>query len=367
MKNITLRQLRVFVAAARHLNFGKAAKDLHLTPPAISMQIRDLELLVGLPLFERSGKSVSLTMTGEYLLVYARRMLSTLKDAEDALARFRGLQSGRLTIGMVSTAKYFVPRLLKLFREEHPHIEARLVVGNREQLVTQMQRNDLDLAIMGRPPREIATRAEPFAAHPLGIVCAPDHPLMLGEQSPANALSNYGFIIRESGSGTRAAMEEYLREYRVDVRTEMELASNETIKQAVMSGMGISFLSLHSIGLELRAGMMGVPDVEGLPLLRRWHVVNTSSKMLSPSAEAFRYFVLEHGEAYLAREFGSMQPLGSGVALAAATLPPAMPSPLNPAERLSAAPVAKSPLAQPRVPPAMPAAPFRRAKPAARG
>ena len=351
MKNITLRQLRVFVAAARHLNFGKAAKDLHLTPPAISMQIRDLELQVGLPLFERNGKSVSLTMTGEYMLEYERRMLSTLKDAEDALARFRGLESGRLTIGMVSTAKYFVPRLLKLFREEHPHIEARLVVGNREQLVAQMQRNDLDLAIMGRPPREIATRAEPFAAHPLGIVCAPDHPLMFGEQSPASALANYGFIIRESGSGTRAAMEEYLREYRVDIRTEMELASNETIKQTVMSGMGISFLSLHSIGMELRTSMIGVPDLEGLPLVRRWHVVNTSSKMLSPSAEAFRYFVLEHGETYLAREFGSMQPQGSPAAPEPATSPPA----ISPAEL------------EPPVPPAAPAVPFQRAKPVARG
>ncbi|MHB1689481.1 MAG: LysR substrate-binding domain-containing protein [Thiomonas sp.] len=364
MKNITLRQLRVFVAAARHLNFGKAAKDLHLTPPAISMQIRDLELQVGLPLFERSGKSVSLTMTGEYLLVYARRMLSTLKDAEDALARFRGLESGRLTIGMVSTAKYFVPRLLKLFREEHPHIEARLVVGNREQLVAQMQRNDLDLAIMGRPPREIATRSEPFAAHPLGIVCAPDHPLMFGEQSPASALSNYGFIIRESGSGTRTAMEEYLREYRVEVRTEMELASNETIKQAVMSGMGISFLSLHSIGMELRASMIGVPDLEGLPLVRRWHVVNTSSKMLSPSAEAFRYFVLEHGEAYLAREFGSMQPLGSQAAHADLVLPGRV-SPAAVEPVAAPPPISAAELARP-VPPAAPAVPFRRAKPAAR-
>ncbi|MHB1668781.1 LysR substrate-binding domain-containing protein, partial [Thiomonas sp.] len=218
---------------------------------------------------------------------------------------------------------------------------------------------------MGRPPREIATRSEPFAAHPLGIVCAPDHPLMFGEQSPASALSNYGFIIRESGSGTRTAMEEYLREYRVEVRTEMELASNETIKQAVMSGMGISFLSLHSIGMELRASMIGVPDLEGLPLVRRWHVVNTSSKMLSPSAEAFRYFVLEHGEAYLAREFGSMQPLGSQAAHADLVLPGRV-SPAAVEPVAAPPPISAAELARP-VPPAAPAVPFRRAKPAARG
>ncbi len=309
MKNVTLRQLRVFAAAARHLNFGKAAAELHLSPPAVSMQIRELEQHVGLPLFERNGKAVALTVTGEYFLVYARRVISTLKDADDAMARFRGLQSGRLTIGMVSSAKYFVPRLLKLFREEHPHIEVRLVVTNREQLVRQLQGSDLDLAIMGRPPRDIATRAEPFAAHPLGIICAPDHPLAGGDSRPASALGNFGFIIRESGSGTRNAMQEYLREYRIDVRVEMELASNETIKQAVMSGMGISFLSLHSIGMELRNGLIAVPEIEGLPLVRSWQVVNTSSKMLSPSAEAFRYFVLEHGEAFLAQEFGALQPV----------------------------------------------------------
>lgn len=309
MKNVTLRQLRVFTAAARHMNFGKAAQDMHLTPPAVSMQIRELEQQVGLPLFERQGKSVALTMTGEYLLVYARRVLATLKDAEDAVARLRGLQSGRLTVGMVSTAKYFVPRLLAGFREEHPHIEVRLVLGNREQLVDQLQRNEVDLAIMGRPPREIATRAEPFAAHPLGIVCAPDHPLARGEVKPARQLENFGFIIREAGSGTRVVMEEYLREYHVLARVDMELASNETIKQVVMSGMGIGFISLHSIALELAAGLIAVPEIEGLPLLRRWHVVNTASKVLSPSAEALRYFVLEHGETFLARQFGALRAL----------------------------------------------------------
>lgn len=311
MKNVTLRQLRVFAAAAKSLSFGKAAEELHLTPPAVSMQIRELEGHVGLPLFDRTGRQVALTVTGEYLLAYVRKILATLKDAEDAIARFRGLQGGRLVIGMVSTAKYFLPRLLAQFREEHPEVELRLLVsGNREQLVAAMQRNEVDLAVMGRPPREIATRAEPFAAHPHVIITPPDHALAktMGHV-PAQMLAKFPFIVREPGSGTRAAMEKYFADHRVEPRIAMEMASNESIKQAVMAGLGIAFLSLHTIGLELKSGLLATPEVEGLPIVRRWYVVNNLAKMLSPAAEAFRYFVLERGESFLTKEFGALQPM----------------------------------------------------------
>jgi LysR family transcriptional regulator, low CO2-responsive transcriptional regulator len=306
MKGVTLRQLRIFSAVARHLSFGKAAEELHLTPPAISMQIKELEEQVGLPLFDRGGRSVTLTVTGEYLLVYVRKILATLKDAEDAVARLSGLQTGRLTIGMVSTAKYFVPRLMARFRAEHPGIEVRLAIGgNREQLVALLQANEVDLAIMGRPPRELATRAEPFAVHPHVIVTPPDHPLVKAGHAPASALADYEFLIREEGSGTRAAMEKFFADHRLAPRVAMEMTSNETIKQAVMAGMGISFLSLHTIGLELKAGLIAVPDIEGLPLAKRWYIVNTLAKTLSPAAEAFRYFMLEEAERFLAREYGA--------------------------------------------------------------
>ncbi len=306
MKGVTLRQLRVFSAVARHLSFGKAAEELHLTPPAISMQIKELEEQVGLPLFDRGGRSVALTVTGEYLLVYVRKILATLKDAEDAVARLSGLKTGRLTIGMVSTAKYFVPRLMARFRAEHPGIEIRLAIGgNREQLVALLQANEVDLAIMGRPPRELATRAEPFAVHPHVIVTPPDHPLVKAGHAPAAALADYEFLIREEGSGTRAAMEKFFADHRLAPRVAMEMTSNETIKQAVMAGMGISFLSLHTIGLELKAGLIAVPDIEDLPLAKRWYIVNTLAKTLSPAAEAFRYFMLEEAERYLAQEYGA--------------------------------------------------------------
>lgn len=301
-----MRQLRVFAAVARHLSFGKAAEELHLTPPAVSMQIKELEQLVGLPLFDRGGRSVALTMTGEYLLVYVRKILATLKDADDTLARLRGLQTGRLTIGMVSTAKYFVPRLMARFRAEHPGVEVRLEVGgNREQLVGLLQANEVDLAIMGRPPREMATRAEPFAVHPHVIVTPPEHPLVRLGHAPPAALADYEFLIREPGSGTRAAMEKFFADHRLAPRVAMEMSSNETIKQAVMAGMGISFLSLHTIGIELKAGLIEVADIDGLPLLKRWYIVSALARTLSPAAEAFRYFMLEEAERYLAQEYGA--------------------------------------------------------------
>lgn len=304
MKNVTLRQLRVFASVARHLSFARAAEELHLTPPAISMQVKELEEQVGLPLFDRSGRSVSLTTVGEYVLAHAKRVLAVMKDAEDMVARFRGLQGGELNIGMVSTAKYFLPRLLALFRAEHPNVEVRLHVGNnREQLVRLMQNHDVELTVMGRPPKEMATRAEPFAMHPHVLVTATDHPFMRMERVPATLLAREGFIVREHGSGTRAALEEFMEEHHLALHVVMEMASNEAIKQAVMAGMGVSLLSLHTLGLELEHGLIATPEVEGLPVMRRWHVVHNLAKTLSPAAEAFRYFILERGEAFLAETF----------------------------------------------------------------
>ena len=320
MKNITLRQLRVFSAAARHLNFGKAAQEMHLTPPAVSIQIRELESQVGLPLFERQGKSVSLTLSGEYFVVYARKILAMLKDAEDAMARLRGVKAGRLTIGMVSTAQYFVPRLLARFHEDYPSLDLRLSVGNREQLFNHLHNSEIDLAIMGRPPKEVDTRAEPFAVHPMGVVAPPDHPLARGGPHRAERLAQFNFIVREPGPGTRATFEEYLQRHHVELQTWTEMQSNESIKQAVMAGMGISFLSLHTVGLELRDGLLVVPRIEGMPVLRRWYAVNSQAKLLSPAAETFRNFILEHGEAFLAETFGVPgMPPGAAAPAASAT------------------------------------------------
>jgi LysR family transcriptional regulator, low CO2-responsive transcriptional regulator len=305
MKNATLRQLRVFSAVARHLSFVRAAEELGLTAPAVSMQIKELELEVGVPLFDRSSRKVSLTMVGEYVLAYTQRVLAAMRDAEDMVARFRGLKTGHLDVAMVSTAKYFLPRLLARFRNEHPGIEVRLQVGNnREEVASLLREGSVELAIMGRAPKNWPSRAEPFAMHPHGLVTAIEHPFARAEKVAARSLMTEGFIVREPGSGTRAALDEYMEAYHMSPHVVMQMSSNEAIKQAVMAGMGIALLSLHTVGLELTHGLIAAPEVEGLPVMRRWHVVNNLAKTLSPPAEAFRYFVLESGEAFLAEYFG---------------------------------------------------------------
>ena len=298
--NVTFRQLRVFAEVARLGSMARAAESLHLTPPAVSMQIKEIESQVGLPLFDREGRQVSLSTAGEYFLVHAKRLLAVLKDAENAMARLKKLEGGVLTVGMVSTAKYFVPQLLALFHKEHPGVDVRLTVAaNRDALVALMQAGEVDLSVMGRPPKEIATRAEVFAAHPMVFVCPPGHPLLVFGHPPVAALAPYPFIVREQGSGTRSAMQQFFAEHRFEPQITMEMSSNETIKQAVMADMGVSFLSLHTIGLELRSGLIKLLEVEGTPVMRSWNIVHLQSKVLSPAAEAFRYFVIERGEAHL--------------------------------------------------------------------
>lgn len=298
--HITFRQLQVFAEVARQGSSQRAAAALHITPPAVSMQIKELETQVGMPLFDREGRQLSLSTAGEYFLVHAKRMLGALKDAEGFMTSFQRLDRGVLTIGMVSTAKYFVPQLLARFHQEHPGIEVRLRVAlNREQLVTMMKEGEVDLSVMGRPPREIATRAEPFAAHPLVFVCPPGHPLLNFGHLPVDALVPYPFLAREPGSGTRAALDNFFAEHHVGPNISMEVSSNETIKQSVIAGLGLSLLSLHTIGLELQHHLLHVLDIEDTPLMRSWFIVRMQSRQLSPAAEAFRYFIIQHGEAHL--------------------------------------------------------------------
>ena len=311
MRAVTLRQLAVFASVAKHSSFARAAEELHLSQPAISMQIKELEAAVELPLFERSGRAVRLTMPGEYFLVYARRILATLKEAGDAMAKLRKVQGGRITIGMLSTAEYFLPRLVAHFRSQHPAVEMRLAVGNREELSRMLHDNEVDLAVMGSPPRELDTRAEPFAAHPLGVIASPEHPLARRREIAPKALEGEPFIFREPGSGTRAAMERFFRDHHVAPAPIMEMTSNETIKQAVIANMGLAFVSLHTVALELSVGQLVLLDVVGLPLLRRWHILHVRAKALSPAAEAFRYFVLDQGERLLAEQYGKTVPLGA--------------------------------------------------------
>jgi DNA-binding transcriptional LysR family regulator len=270
------------------------------------MQIKELEAAVGMPLFERQGRKVSLTTSGEYMLVYARKMLALLKDAEDAAARLQRIETGKLTIGMVDTTTYFIPALLSQFLKEHEGIELVLNVGNRHDLVQWLNNSEVDIAIMGRPPSEMSTRSEPFAANPLVFVASPEHPLASESGLRAEDLRQQSFIVREQGSGTRTAMEAFFNQARFQPRFTMELQSNDAIKQAVKANLGLSFLSQHTIALELQTKQLCILDVNGTPTVRAWNVVHMLSKMLSPAAEAFRYFILEHAETYLAEQFGDV-------------------------------------------------------------
>jgi len=303
MLNVTIRQLQVFAAVARHLSFARAAEELHLTPPAVSMQVRELESVLSMPLFDRRGRKIALTTGGEYLLLHARRVLASLKDAEDTVARLKGVQAGRVIVGMVSTAKYFLPRLLAGFLREHPGVEIDLAEGNKQWLVDALHRSEVDLAVMGTPPRELETRSEPFAANPFGVIAAPDHPYAALSEVPPALLGRERFVVREPGSGTRSSADRWFREQRIDPPVAMTMRSNETIKQAVMAGMGLAFLSLHTTAIELETKRLRVLDVPGLPLIRRWQLVHLRAKLLSPPTEALRYFVLEEAEPLIAKLF----------------------------------------------------------------
>jgi LysR family transcriptional regulator, low CO2-responsive transcriptional regulator len=305
VRGLTLRQLQIFEVAARNLSFARAAEQLHLTQPAISMQIKLLEDAIGTALFERVGKKVQLTEAGERLQHHASRILGELKDAASAFQSLSGLQSGSLHIGLVSTAKYFAPKLLALFTTQYPQLDVQLEVGNREFLLKLLQDNAIDLAIMGRPAKGLDALAEPLAQHPHVIIANVNHPLRKAKKFDLQELRHETFLLREPGSGTRVVAEEMFKNHLFTPKKIVTLGSNETIKQAVMAGMGVSLLSLHTLGLELRSDVITILDVMGTPVTRTWHVVHMRTKSLSPPALAYRKFMLDNAAEFLEQEFGA--------------------------------------------------------------
>jgi LysR family transcriptional regulator, low CO2-responsive transcriptional regulator len=299
LRDASLRQLQILDSAARTLSFSRTSEALHVTQPAVSMQMKQLEELAGLPLFERIGRRLHLTEAGAELARHAREVLRTLEQAEEALSSLRGLKGGRIRVAVTSTAKYFAPKLISLFARRHPDVAVRLHVNNREVVIQALAANDVDLAIMGKPPDALDTAASTFAEHPFVVIAAPDHPLARRRSVPLAAFAAETFLVRETGSGTRAAMERFLAAHGLEIRVGMTLESNETIKQAVMAGMGLSFISRHTVGLELSVGALSVVHAPGLPVMRAWNVVHLSAKRLSPAAQAFEAFVLEEGKAFL--------------------------------------------------------------------
>lgn len=301
MRNATIRQLQIFSVAASHLSFARAAEKLHLTHAAISLQIKQLEDVSGALLFERIGKRVFLTEAGEILLDHTRQILQSLKEADEALLALKGLRGGRIAVAVASTAEYFAPGLLAEFRKVQAEVRIRLLIDNRDTVTRLLVGNEVDLAIMGRPPAELDATAVAFAPHPLVIVASAAHPLAGQANVAVEDLAGETLIVRETGSGTRSAMEEFFQERSIKPRIGMEMGSNEAIKQAVVAGLGISFISQHTLGLELSAARLVILKVEGTPVIRRWHIVRHKNKHLTPALGAFWDFVLEFAPAYLRR------------------------------------------------------------------
>ncbi len=293
MRRYTLRQLDIFLTLAREQSVSRAAEKLHVTQPAVSMQLRLLEEAVGVPLFEQVGRQIRLTDAGEDFRRYAGAAMAQFKELDDAMAQRVGMKQGRIELAVVSTAKYFVPMLLVKFRKRFPGIEIALHVHNRDIITGMLARNEVDLVVMGRAPASLECCATAFATNPLGVVSAPEHPLSRRRRAPLSILADQEFVVREKGSGTRHSMEGLFKEHGINPPVVMEMPSNETIKQAVMAGMGLGFLSLRTVRHELAAGHLTLLDLEGLPLMRHWHVTHLQSKRLSPAAQAFKTFLIE--------------------------------------------------------------------------
>ena len=299
MKNATLRQLKVFESVARLNSFSRAAEELHLTQPAVSTQIKKLEEHAGNRLFEQFGKKIYLTPAGTELLEIGRTIIGQFDAAAQAMAQFRGVAGGRLDVGVISAGDYFFPRLLVEFVRRHRDVSLNFSVHNREGLLGQIEHNLTDLAIMVRPPTDMDTVQLPFAPHPYVIVAAPDHPLVGRPRIARAQIAREAFVVREKGSDTWNSMADSFGAAIADINVAMEIRSTETIKQAVMAGMGVSFLSAHTIARELQAKSLAVLDVEGFPVMLNWYVVHRTNKRLPPVAQAFKDFLIADGAALI--------------------------------------------------------------------
>lgn len=292
MLKLTLRQLEILEAVGRCGNFSSASKELHLSQPAVSMQVKQLEAALGLPVFEHRGKHIRLTEVGCETLRTARTIARELADLEHALADLRGLKGGTLTVSAASTASVFAARMMALFRALHPDVKLSLNVVNRETLLTHLTSDSVDLALMGQPPDGLGLIAQPVMDNPLVVIAATAHPLAGRQGIPLKRLLKEPLVGREHGSGTRSALEKFLAERGLTFTPAMEMNKNEAIKQAVEAGLGLGVVSLHTVQAELASGQLCVLDVKGFPLKRHWYLVQREGRRQGPAAQAFARLVL---------------------------------------------------------------------------
>ena len=300
MRNLTLRQLRTLQLVASHGKIVSAANELGLTPPAVTIQLRQAEEELGLELFDRSRDGLRPTTAGLAVVEAVRAIEERLRQLSDEIDAIKGVRAGTLRLGVASTAKYFAPRMMAAFMKQHPNIQVLLQVGNRAEIIEKLRTHDVDIAVMGRAPQDLPATAVAFGDHPLVIVAAPDHPLADARDISKKRIAEENFLIREPGSGTRSALEAFFSD--IPGRTEvlgLEMGSNETIKQAVMAGLGIAFISAHTIEAEVQARRLIILDVAGLPIRRQWFAVTRADRAMAPAMTAFKNFLLTSGARYL--------------------------------------------------------------------
>lgn len=294
LRHATLHQLRIFLAVARHGSFARAAEALHLSPPTLSLQVKQLADTVGQSLFEQLGKKIYLTATGHTLADACQDIDDRLERLSQDLAALQGIERGSLKIAILTTVKYTVPKLLGGFCAAHPGIDVAMFVGNREALLQRLMANEDDLYIMGQPPEHIDVVCEAFADNPLVLVAPPDHPLVGERQISPQRLAQEPFILREPGSGTRLTAERFFSAQGIALKNRLEVGSNEAIKQTVAGGLGLAVLSATTVVSELALRELVQLDVQGFPLIRRWLVVYPKGKKLSAAALAFKDWLFEH-------------------------------------------------------------------------
>lgn len=297
MRALNLHQLATFQVVAKHCSFVRAAEELHFSQPAVSAQIRHLEASLGVKLFDQIGRRTHLTQAGEELYLYSQKIFSLIDETLDNMEALRSPHYGRLSVGADTTVgTYVIPGLLGKFHQIYPQVEISLEVLNRASLVDALASNRVDMAIMGKVPSDMPVEIEPFAFNELVLVAAPTHRLAALERVPIEELGREHFLLREPGSGTRAALENAFQEAGVPLQISMQVGNNSAIKQGVAAGLGIALISRVALDMELETGRLVILNVEGFPVVRQWRLVHVKDKHLSATAKAFKSFLIQHAD-----------------------------------------------------------------------
>ncbi|MGV6801729.1 MAG: LysR family transcriptional regulator [bacterium] len=293
---ITLKQIRAFAATIQHGSIAAAADELNVTAPAISLQLKLLTETLGLPLYERSPTGLKPTSAGREVMVVANRIQTTMSGFEQAITYLTKGEDGQITFGAISTAKYFAPHMIAAFNKLFPALDVRVQIGNREQIIAALESQDIDFAIMGRPPERLNCERVVIGTHPHILIAAPTHPLADRKNITMTDLVGERFLLREKGSGTHSTFQELLQQCGLNPDIGVEFGSNETIKQSVMAGIGVALISAHTVMAELREERLIQLNIVELPIIRHWFLIKPAERILMPSTTKLWNFIANDGK-----------------------------------------------------------------------